>query len=395
MKSSTFVKIWLSPLFIGLFASFFLFIGTKFNVVQVIINSSPAIFGIAASLWIKNILHEFEQTQQQSFNTQLKGQQTEINAYTESLESLCLETLPILSRHIESSRSETESSIIDVTVRFSNLVNQIESVIAQNSYHGTDSKDSDIKNLFETAQSALNRVEHSLEDSVSREKTVLREVQSLSDQINILHQMSEEVGNIASQINLLALNAAIEAARAGEHGRGFAVVADEVRNLAARSSETGEKMSKTVAEITQSMSQTMEQVSDNSSSGQASMQGNQELVQGTMQKMQQNMQHLQSDTINMLEVGKTIQSEINEVLVFLQFQDRTSQVLAHVTQNMGQIDNLVSSHQQQRLSGESLAVVDTAALLDDMHAGYATTEQKINHGGDTEIEDEASELTFF
>ena len=382
--------IWLIPVFISIASSTLFFFATN---VHFTISLLFLITSFGVGLWAKNTLTSMHQNYQGKINDMEKLFLNKEQSYTESLETLYKETLPILILQIESSRSEIEVSIIGLSKRFSNMVGEIEGSIVVTSAQSTN--DYGVKDLFGPTQQALELLEGSLTSSVDREEQILNEVESLALQVDTLHKMSENVGNIASQINLLALNAAIEAARAGDQGRGFAVVADEVRKLATRSSETGESMSAMVAEVTKAMAQAMKKVKGNSESGQASIIDNQLLVKGTIEKMQTNMVRLEKNTDNLVVTGKAVQEQINEVLVFLQFQDRTSQVLTHATDTMKKIGQLVDEKQLQRQSGGEVSPIEIASLLNEMQAGYATTEQKKHHGNDTKDEDEASELTFF
>lgn len=62
---------------------------------------------------------------------------------------------------------------------------------------------------------------------------------------------NEQISSIASQVNILAINAKIEAARAGDAGRGFAVVAEAINDLALRTQETAEDISKNINELSE------------------------------------------------------------------------------------------------------------------------------------------------
>lgn len=92
------------------------------------------------------------------------------------------------------------------------------------------------KNVLETI-SKIQQLATEIEEAAG----VIIELETSTEEIS---RVLGEIEGISEQTNLLALNAAIEAARAGDSGRGFAVVADEVRQLALRTQNSTEEISK-------------------------------------------------------------------------------------------------------------------------------------------------------
>ena len=71
-------------------------------------------------------------------------------------------------------------------------------------------------------------------------------VATMSDQIV---KDTSAILDVLRALKMLALNARIEAARAGEQGLGFAVVAQEIKNLATKTGESAERITKLMNEL--------------------------------------------------------------------------------------------------------------------------------------------------
>ncbi|TXT20677.1 MAG: methyl-accepting chemotaxis protein [Gallionellaceae bacterium] len=90
-----------------------------------------------------------------------------------------------------------------------------------------------------------------------------------------------------------------------------------------------------------------------------------------------------------------IRMEISDMLVNLQFQDRASQILAHVRDNLDGLHARLQQFSAERGGGGS-PTIDANAWLEEMALGYTTAEQRRNHGaGKVEAKPDAAEITFF
>lgn len=321
-----------------------------------------------------------------------------MQAYVVSLENLCKQSLPIIQRNVETSNNKTEESVTELSQAFSNLAVQLEDVISTSQNRSENLGDGQgMSSLFTESRGSLQTVIDSLESSLALENRLLSEVESLATHAEQLNEMAGDVGQIADQINLLALNAAIEAARAGEHGRGFAVVADEVRKLASMSAETGQQMREKVANIDEAVTDTLKQAENSIAHNQEAVDDGKSTIETVFGKLQGTIEVLQDDSSSLRACGTDIREEISKVLISFQFQDRVSQILGRVREDLSSIVNHVDKAKSRRVAG-SIEPVDYQVHAEEMAASYTTEEQAFNHSnniahqGNTDSEEE---VTFF
>jgi methyl-accepting chemotaxis protein len=333
---------------------------------------------------------------------QAQRQQNEVSG----LEQICNKAAPVMVKQIETARNQTEVGITEVAARFAGIVERLyaseaASLKAAGDWDGAEGGGR-VVSMLSGSEADLIGVNRSMDMTRNELVALVQDVRKLVVYTDDMKKMATAVEEIASQTNLLALNAAIEAARAGEAGRGFAVVADEVRKLSNLSSDTGKKMTDKVNVINKAITEVISLAEKFSEKDTGSVAEAGKTIHKVLDNFKEVVNGL-TESSKMLQMlrgeSEGIREEISDALVHLQFQDRVSQILSHVRDNLDRLHVSLKLFTVERSSGAS-PTLDAEAWLNEMVLGYTTDEQRANHGegklGVTQVaKKDAAEITFF
>jgi len=324
------------------------------------------------------------------------GDNAMIDDYLAARERFGDAVVPVWCRHIENSRSQMEDAVSDLASRFSNIVDKLDNAVHVSSADCAGG--ASITDVFSHSEQRLGSVVTSMKSAMSSKHAMLAQIKDLERFTRELRGMAEGVASIAAQTNLLALNAAIEAARAGPAGRGFAVVAQEVRQLSMRSAETGKEITNRVGLISSAILAASQAADQSSEAEGKSMQSAEGMIDAVLSEFRQITDALVEQSEQLKQNSVAIQGEVGEALVQLQFQDRVSQVMAHVRHNMEQLPALLRENRDIYVAGGQLAPLDPDRLMHELQKTYAMAEEHAVHSGArlaAPAAAEADEITFF
>lgn len=321
-----------------------------------------------------------------------KAHDAAIAAFLENQQALGENATPVWVKQIESSRSQMESATMQLTAQFGAIVERIGQSVGASAMA---SGDSGLVAMFERSRAELEAVVDSLRDAKQNKEALLGEMQRLLQFIDELKNMAADVAGIADQTNLLALNASIEAARAGEAGRGFAVVADEVRKLSTKSGETGKCISQKVETINTAITAVFNEATNTTKQDAESVMQAEATIHSVLNDFQGATQTLAESTEVLRAESAGIQAEIENSLISLQFQDRVSQVLSHVRDNIASLPVYFDEMQREFEASGKVARINVEAVLAELENSYAMAEERRIHRDGEQLQGASAEITFF
>lgn len=376
------------PACIGLAAGVFACYAVGFNPITLMGTIILTLIGVAVgwSLFaqhrrqIINLTAGFQKNQQE--------QNTAIHAYINELEKLFLKVNPILLRQVQSSRFHTEREVTALTEQFSAMVKQLEKIISSSGDVKSNNVTDTLNNAIEETKNIFDSI-----DQIIIKKVVNNEDKSLNTHISKLELLiqhiktsEQELNQIANEVNLTyQTNSQIPSET------------EEISNLAHALSASVEKSSQTNHHINAILISAVEILKNIKNSNANNMLDAKDSLNNALMQLKSILSIYKDNTDRLRASSEHIHHEICAVLVAFQFQDRVSQMLAQVENNLACLDETL---QLTRNQGDKrhADMINIEQTLQQMKLDYSMPEQHANHIADVAVRDHPSqddELTFF
>jgi methyl-accepting chemotaxis protein len=224
---------------------------------------------------------------------------------------------------------------------------------------------------LQQVQQLIARLEHRAGEQ-SRFEVQLEQLQTL---VAGVRRLTPELISIARQTHQLALGTALEAARAGEGGRVFAQMAEDVQRVAAVSDSLAVDVSGLLGGLS---ALGAEALADSRRYEQEDL----ALARALAGLLPEHLATLDAlagaqgaQLQQLISQDLALVDEVDAALVALQFQDRVSQVLVAVEQDMQRLEREVKLGRAQLLAGERAEPIDAEAWMARLSQGFTTPEQ--------------------
>ena len=351
--------------------------------------------GYACFYFHKNISLAYQQNLLEAEKSSSTNKQD--NIHIEQYLDLAHQIIEVWAGQTSLARGQGDDNINQLATNFAQIKDQLaEAIQTSQETTGDMSGESGLTNIISQSEQSLNTIIQSLHDAMVGRDQILSEINNLSSIAEELSKMGDEVAGIASQTNLLALNASIESAHAGEAGRGFAVVADEVRTLSTRSGETGSRISKTIEQVNATLQNTLTKTQEFTEQDALIINNAEETIKQVIDDYSVAGEKIMLSANQLEQENTTVQLAIDDVLVSLQFQDRVSQILGHIFDDMNKLAPNYQQCQYNISQGLPIEPVDIQQWLNNIKRTYTTLEQVSVHDGSEQKQDNKSdEITFF
>jgi len=278
-----------------------------------------------------------------------------------------------MSEQLKQTSAQIESSVVEVCGSFQGIAERATQTVARTKgFLGQESDGSSDKRSFDgvlqSCSETLIKILKATEESGEVAKRAVERIRQMEKASQSINSAMQQLEQIAKGNTILALNARIEAARAGSHGAGFSVVAMEVISQTERSQKVNAQVGELVANLRGLAGSTLDDLQTMNEQGQQRMAQCRQEVDESLRALQSAHGEMKEMLTGMTEEGAILASDIGSAVRGLQFQDRVSQRIAHVVEDLETIHS--------RLTAKLGPLGDAETASDEGFSTYTMREER-------------------
>lgn len=296
------------------------------------------------------------------------------------------QVVQVWKRNVDAAQAHSERSMHALLESFSSISTHLEQALGSQGDNPLLEVGA-IDALLLDNKPQLDRLLETTRAAVKLKNEMAQGVAEMAQTLSELVTLSKEVQTISRATHLLAMNASVEATRLGRGSGGTSVVAQEVQRLAAQSRDAGLQIARRVTSMQQRMDglkwlSRKEDMEDDEVELRAEENARAVMAQliGAVAKVTRSSRGIRS-------ANRDVQGDLEKIFVGMQSQDRLSQMMTAVTDDMG------------RLTAWLAGAPDSAggsahAWLERLEASYTMEELRSSHHNTVTV-DKAAGVEFF
>jgi len=297
------------------------------------------------------------------------------------------EVLPVWQRHLDSARHHSESAVGSILASFGSIAHRLDQAIRLTQDSQVGMGHGSVEDLVRRNDEALQEMLKPMRVAVDARNHAFAKLDGLAASMTELRQCAIQIKQLARRTNMVALNASVEASRAGERGSGFAVVAQEVRQLATQSADAANRMMSRTHATDLDLQALRNEAAAHDSSDEALHDQAEHSARAVISGLLNSLGELNRSSRELKDAGVAVQDEYERVLMSFQSQDRLSQMLNCVSEDIVRLAEWLRE-------GKDLSAAQAGEWLARLDASYTMEEQRSEHHGNTTIQRETT-VEFF
>lgn len=267
------------------------------------------------------------------------------NISPENLEALSgtvakyLPVLNVMSDQLRQTVSQIETAVIGVCTNFQEMATRTQSSVAKASQFiaggsGGRAGAVSLDKLASRARSTMNMLLRRSGEARAASRRALDQIQAINKATHSITEALARLDDISQGNKLMAVNARIQAVNAGKVSGGFTAVATEIASQARESTAIVDSIRTMAEQLNRVAVAASAELQAMAETDERSFETSQRDVDEALDEFQRMHATLEAMVSSMTEESRAVSGQIGEAVRALQFQDRVSQRIGHVIEEL-------------------------------------------------------------